>query len=1076
VPYKKINNFLSADITEAKNCVPITSTIILANYDYSFEVGDLILVGQTQGGVIRYFSLEITDIVYENGTTVLTCENLIRQIFDCMIPDSAERSGEITSIITDVVEEANDKGFTDIYINLRNITATTLNYSKVNVAYRKLGELFQDLLQDTNLLMYVGYDEIEDKPNALFIHEEASLGASDLVLKSGVNIISESIKKGSIDTVRNYIILFYYPDKYPLDESWTEEVQQYKILKATGNKHLGDVSLTGDVVIKNDKAFAYMTADLEIGETRMYVNSTTDFDASGMIVINGGVYNYTGKGVNYFDLESVLTAKIYAQNSFVYPYEYSVYPNEPPVAWIMTPIYLEAGQIITHIDLECWGESAGAEIIARLHEEGTWKILYKSGALTSSNGYSEDVNWLIEKTGLYYLHFSSDKVAIATPFYPGMGPCASATGQPRDGEFQWWVEIGTPNKENYGMTDYTIYNSSFGIDHTDPSNQLAVEILVKLSESASLWSNGYSGNRYKRLLDGSIISIAQEGIDSLRIISGTNTLSDLSIASMTYTRIHFWYRGKGFTLKIKDDVDNYYYLAFSDSTVWIEKTLKISTEFTKIGNPQVFQSIDIVTTGEVYVDALYFLAEQTGTLYIASDATSIGKYHQRPEVIYAKGVADSSMAKSLADAMLEDKKEPKLSGRIKTADKLLEYIPGKEVRVIIPEKSIDDLMVICSVTHYSNGICELEVGSEEFDLKKAFANIHSDLENIKTSIGVMQQPEVGTNSFAYSPHGIKHQNNGDDEININELSGVLAENQKSEWSLITNKPTSPIVDIDDAVSKKHSHANKAQLDLVTDGDHDVRTDNPHATDDTNLVVSDVVNNNVSISKHGFMPKVPNDLTKIFKGNGTWSTLIRRELYNMLRGTTRFVYYPLITYDKIEIYVSGTGACPQEFDMARVYTGATAGSCARQNINSQTINFLNSGSWGNFYVYTSSLTADSLAFIGSAANKFTEAQNSRTYIGHHAGFFYEDGQWYISCGNGTAQTISPVTISASSHGFEIRRTGSGLEFYVDKVLVGTLTTNLPSSVGYQQWFVHNKASTNNSILYFYGFIFGAVMTS
>ncbi len=40
--------------------------------------------------------------------------------------------------------------------------------------------------------------------------------------------------------------------------------------------------------------------------------------------------------------------------------------------------------------------------------------------------------------------------------------------------------------------------------------------------------------------------------------------------------------------------------------------------------------------------------------------------------------------------------------------------------------------------------------------------------------------------------------------------------------------TSAGADIDDAVTKKHSHANSAQLDLVTDGDHDVRTDNPHS--------------------------------------------------------------------------------------------------------------------------------------------------------------------------------------------------------------------------------------------------------
>jgi hypothetical protein len=36
-------------------------------------------------------------------------------------------------------------------------------------------------------------------------------------------------------------------------------------------------------------------------------------------------------------------------------------------------------------------------------------------------------------------------------------------------------------------------------------------------------------------------------------------------------------------------------------------------------------------------------------------------------------------------------------------------------------------------------------------------------------------------------------------------------------------------------SELHSHANQAQLDLVTDGDHDVRTDNPHATSIANLV-------------------------------------------------------------------------------------------------------------------------------------------------------------------------------------------------------------------------------------------------
>lgn len=35
------------------------------------------------------------------------------------------------------------------------------------------------------------------------------------------------------------------------------------------------------------------------------------------------------------------------------------------------------------------------------------------------------------------------------------------------------------------------------------------------------------------------------------------------------------------------------------------------------------------------------------------------------------------------------------------------------------------------------------------------------------------------------------------------------------------------VDLEDAVTKKHTHSNKTELDKLTDGDHDVRTDNPH---------------------------------------------------------------------------------------------------------------------------------------------------------------------------------------------------------------------------------------------------------
>jgi len=36
-----------------------------------------------------------------------------------------------------------------------------------------------------------------------------------------------------------------------------------------------------------------------------------------------------------------------------------------------------------------------------------------------------------------------------------------------------------------------------------------------------------------------------------------------------------------------------------------------------------------------------------------------------------------------------------------------------------------------------------------------------------------------------------------------------------------------VSEIKEAIDKKHEHSNKTELDLITDGDHDVRTDNPH---------------------------------------------------------------------------------------------------------------------------------------------------------------------------------------------------------------------------------------------------------
>lgn len=56
--------------------------------------------------------------------------------------------------------------------------------------------------------------------------------------------------------------------------------------------------------------------------------------------------------------------------------------------------------------------------------------------------------------------------------------------------------------------------------------------------------------------------------------------------------------------------------------------------------------------------------------------------------------------------------------------------------------------------------------------------------------------------------------------------------------------------------------------LVT---HLANTSNPHSTSDANLSITDITTNDVSTSKHGFVPKAPNDTSKFFRGDGTWAT-------------------------------------------------------------------------------------------------------------------------------------------------------------------------------------------------------------
>jgi hypothetical protein len=93
----------------------------------------------------------------------------------------------------------------------------------------------------------------------------------------------------------------------------------------------------------------------------------------------------------------------------------------------------------------------------------------------------------------------------------------------------------------------------------------------------------------------------------------------------------------------------------------------------------------------------------------------------------------------------------------------------------------------------------------------------------KTDIGLGNVPNLDTTDAVSN----EHVQNSDTDLDAAFEATFV---KKVDTVNVLSDITSPGADIEDAVTKKHPHSNKAQLDLVTDGDHDIRSDNPHGVE------------------------------------------------------------------------------------------------------------------------------------------------------------------------------------------------------------------------------------------------------
>ena len=111
--------------------------------------------------------------------------------------------------------------------------------------------------------------------------------------------------------------------------------------------------------------------------------------------------------------------------------------------------------------------------------------------------------------------------------------------------------------------------------------------------------------------------------------------------------------------------------------------------------------------------------------------------------------------------------------------------------------------------------------------------------------------------------------------------------------------------------------------------------------DANITISDVTTNNVSISKHGFAPKAPNDATQFLNGAGNWSIpigtiptdlgLILSDITTNNVSITKHGFAPKLPNDNTK-YLDGTGNWSSPPDIAATDSNLTLSDITTNNVS------------------------------------------------------------------------------------------------------------------------------------------------
>lgn len=221
--------------------------------------------------------------------------------------------------------------------------------------------------------------------------------------------------------------------------------------------------------------------------------------------------------------------------------------------------------------------------------------------------------------------------------------------------------------------------------------------------------------------------------------------------------------------------------------------------------------------------------------------------------------------------------------------------------------------------------------------------------------------------------------------------------------------------------------------------------------EADITLADNTTNDVSTTKHGLVPKAPNDTTKFLRGDATWAVPSGGSGTDMFSLTA----VTLCSEGKVgTTSVSGTAAADTSDGQLALSTGATAASQARVKVgliaaydsssNQIGVNFSKNISC-RLMVHGFVTGTNGVQTFGTGANMYN---GGTAYTSRHLGFRIAGTTVYATNANNTTETTTDITASVTltntpQDWMWIFTTGTNCKFYWNGTLLATHTTNLPS---------------------------------